>query len=92
MRAYTVTEIDQMRSTLYIAFPNHDILGTRSGLYHSLWVENRLRTYLLASVEPSELEESLMRKDLVRDMTPEEIRTAVAETTGINDLMGDKST
>lgn len=54
-RSYTVAEIDQMRAALFRAFPNEHFVGTPANAHHSQWVEERLRTYLLASIEPDAL-------------------------------------
>ncbi len=59
MRAYQVVDIDRMRAALFRRFPNTAFVGTAANLHHSQWVEERLRTYLLASISPADLEQNL---------------------------------
>jgi len=54
-RKYSLREIDAMRRCLWIALFNEDWDVPRNA--NSL-IEERLRTYLMAGVDPSELEEA----------------------------------
>lgn len=63
MRPYTVLEIDRMRKALRKRHPFDEcLMGQTLGMYETrrhrwtMEIEDKLRTYMTAGVEPSELE------------------------------------
>jgi hypothetical protein len=67
MRRYTVAEIDRMRAALFQRWPNHAYVGTAAHARHVHDIECRLRTYMIAEIDPLELESEARMDEAKRE-------------------------